>query len=117
MKGKEYYLQDLMVLLPKNNLLDDIEKVGDDSNLPKQLKIITDARNAIFEFMPEDIDALANSVEKYMGKFVHIKEALIQSDPFVTALTVLYQLKLSKLENFEYQIFSTIEAATDWIYH
>ncbi len=96
-------------------LLSDINNVGNDSSLPKYLKIITDARGAIYEFKPKDIHVAVAEIKKHINKFDFIKEALIQDDSYVTALSMLYELELNKIGHFNYKIFNTVEACYKWM--
>ena len=105
----------LVGVITLENWIDDIIEVGNDKNLPKKLLILTDATEAFFEFNESDIPDAIKIIERVVYKFEFIKEALVQNNPHVTALSMLYEIELAKFENFEYKIFSTFEAANRWL--
>jgi len=98
-----------------DDMLTDIRQVSNDTHLPSRLKIITDTRDATYEIHYTDIPLLVDEVKKHIKKFDFVKEALLQNNSFITALSILYQLELSTIGNFSYKIFSTLEACQDWL--
>lgn len=95
--------------------LEDIKQVGLNNELPRNLKILTDATDARFEFGEDDIPRILEYKGQYAKNFEFIREALVQNDPYVTALSMIYQYDALYLENFQYKIFSSFDAACHWL--
>ena len=95
--------------------LEDIQMIGTNEELPRNLKILTDATRAKFEFNDDDIPVILDRKDLYARNFTFIREALVQDDPYVTALSMIYQYDASHLKNFQYKIFSSLDAACRWL--
>jgi len=99
-----------------SEFLEDIKQVGQNNDLPRNLKILTDATKAKFEFDDDDIPIILYLKDYYAKNFTSIREAFVQNDPYVTALSMIYQYDASQLENFQYKIFSSCDAACIWLH-
>lgn len=79
------------------------------------LLLLTDAREAKYEF---GIDDIANSIEltnKYIkhGRIIH--EAILLDSSKEVAISTMFDIKNSRKEKHIFKIFSTEIAAIDWL--
>ncbi len=81
---------------------------------PRKLKIITDSRNAIFNFSIDDLEIIVEENYKSLEKYEMIIDAIIIDDPKNTALSMLY-LELVKTNKYKFEIFATKSAALNWL--
>lgn len=84
--------------------------------LPKRLKILTDAREGVFssETEPEDLEKIVEVNYQSLAVCDFIYDAFILSSPIETAMGQLYQ-ELSKAKNYFFKIFATKENAEKWL--
>ena len=88
-----------------------------DKKLPRNLKILTDARNTTFDisyFKKENQLKLKEGMEKYLKHFTFISVALIHSTPKETAISEIFKDNF-KFDNYTQKVFSTKEAALNWL--
>ena len=72
-------------------------------NYPRVLKIISDTKNAIFNFSIEDLNIIMEENNKSLENYEGIIDAIIVDNPKNTVLTVLYkELAKSKKLNLKY---------------
>lgn len=81
---------------------------------PRVLKIISDARNAEFNFSIEDLNIIMEENYKSLKNYSGIIDAIIVDNPKNTVLTVLYQ-ELAKTKKYKFEIFATKKAAITWL--
>ena len=81
---------------------------------PRKLKILTDSRNAIFNFTIENLEIIVEENYKSLEKYEFIIDAIIIDDPKNTVLSMLY-LELAKTNKYKFEIFATKSAALDWL--
>ena len=93
------------------NMYHQIEHHG---QLPANLKIIIDSHKARYSFTEKDLQEIANAIKHLLTKFNSIQEAIIQSTPYETAMAVLYE-QMVQIENFRFKVFSSYEAAIQWL--
>ena len=96
------------------DMLKGLEKLAEDKILPRTLKIVEDARVAKVTFSENDLHLLVEKIEIAADNFKLIRHAVIHSDPMNTALTILVG-NLVKRENYHLKVFSTLEAAREWV--
>ncbi|MCD4698728.1 MAG: hypothetical protein K8S16_21055 [Bacteroidales bacterium] len=82
--------------------------------LPSRLKIIINSKDATYQFERADLIRIADSVKELLDHFDIVVEAIIESNPYETALAFMYE-KRTKLPNFNFKVFSTREAAMTWL--
>jgi len=114
-KEKETLFTKFIGTITLKDLLDDINYVCHDVELPRKLKIITDAREATFDFDIEAIPDLIEALRGQVSKYKSVKEAIIHNKPKDTALSMIYKFKLDEFDNFEYRVFSTYGACLAWL--
>jgi len=93
------------------NMYHQIEHHG---SLPANLKIIIDSQEARYSFTEKDLQKIANAIKHLLTKFNSIQEAIVQSTPYETAMAVLYE-QMVHFDNFRFKVFSTREAAIQWL--
>jgi hypothetical protein len=92
-----------------------IKKLGSDESLPADLRILTDTRNAVFDFNTKSIDLLIEALKNSNIKHTSIKDAIIQDSPDITAYAFIYGKMISHRQNHQLRIFSTISSAINWL--
>ncbi len=93
-----------------------IISLSEDKSLPKILKIFTDASKGRFSknINSEDLSIIVEANNKSLAVREKICTAFILSSSFETALGYLYK-KVSNAKNYYFNIFSTKEAALNWL--
>ena len=98
--------------------LNDINKFADElannNDLPRQLKIISDARNANYIFSKDDIPEVIEMIKDMSTNYETIKVAFLQSKPLETAFSSIFANR-QNIPNYFQKIFSTPEAAWVWL--
>ncbi len=84
--------------------------------LPRKLKILTDARQIKFNFMPDDVSEIGREVKSLISQYTCIWDAFITDSPFETAMTLLYK-NVMKGYNHKFKTFITKDAALEWLLH
>jgi len=95
---------------------DYILSISNDKTLPKKLKIFSDATKAIFNenITPNDLKKIVEANYKSLAVREYIYDAFIISSSLEMALGQLY-MEFSKSENYYFNLFSTKEAAINWL--
>jgi hypothetical protein len=81
---------------------------------PRTLKILTNAEKAIFKFSVNDLNTIVNENNKSLEQYDAIIDAIIIDSPETAALSILYQ-ELTKNKKYHFNVFSTHEAALNWL--
>lgn len=92
-----------------------IDELKNLQKFPKKLLILTDSVNGRFEFTAEEDQKIASMVQQHAPHFEVIKDAIIIDDPRTTAYSLLYRNASSNIPNYLFEIFSTREAAINWL--
>lgn len=95
-------------------ILDYIISTKNNKDFPRDLKIITDASQASFNFSYNGLQSIVSENKKSLKQYSSITDAIIVTNPKTTALSILYQ-ELEKTKKYKFNIFSTKEAAMDWL--
>jgi hypothetical protein len=98
-----------------NELARHIMNLGNDTSLPVNLKIFTDARKAVVNFNPKSLVILIDAINSAKIRHETITEAILQNDPDITAYSFIYQKMISFRKNHIFKIFSTESAALKWL--
>jgi len=100
-------------------LIDDFTKifrmVSKYSKLIPRLNVLLDLRGTVFRHDPNEVPQLIQPFKEAIKGFKYIKIANIISGEFETALGVLFIIELKEVTNLDTKIFSTLEAATQWV--
>ncbi len=95
-------------------IIDYIISTKENNSYPRLLKIITDANHANFNFSINDLEEIIIENEKSLEKYDGIIDAIIVDNPKNTAISMFYkELKIN--DKYKFEIFSTKEAALDWL--
>lgn len=81
---------------------------------PRELRIITDSRKSNMLLKPEDLSAIVDANNKSLKEYTYIIDAIILENPHDTAMSFLYK-ELSKTKNYYFKLFSTYDAAINWL--
>lgn len=95
-------------------ILDYIISTKNNKELPRDLKIITDASQASYNFSYKELQNIVIENKKSLKQYNSITDAIVVTDPNTTAISMLYQ-ELEKTKKYKFKIFSTKEAALDWL--
>jgi len=95
-------------------IVDYIVATKENKSYPRTLKILTNASKANMVFSPEDLAIIVEENYKSLEKYEYIIDAIVLSSPKETAFSVLYQ-ELAKTKKYKFQVFSTNEAAIEWL--
>jgi len=95
-------------------VVDYIRATKENKNYPRKLKIITNALQASFVFSVNDLEDIVEENNKSLENYESIIDAIVIEDPKSTALSMLYQ-RLDKNEKYKFNVFSSLEAAHDWL--
>jgi len=84
------------------------------NDLPRNLKNLIDSNNAQYTFQDKDLIKIADVIKKLLEQHNFIKEAIVQNSPYETAMAMLYE-RMVYYNNFQFSLFSTREAAIEWL--
>lgn len=95
-------------------VLDYIIVTKNNKEYPRNLRIMTDASQATFDFSFNDLQSIVAENERSLEQYESISDAIIVSDPHTTALSILYQ-EMEKNPKYKFNIFATKEASIRWL--
>lgn len=81
---------------------------------PRNLRIISDARNAKFSLNPDDLETIITENNEALKRYNFIFDAILVDSPNETALAMLYQ-QLSKADNYKFELFLAKDNAENWL--
>ncbi len=113
--------QEGVILFVKSNpvvqledMLNGLDYLQKNSDLPKDLRILEDATNVKVAFVISDIDILIKKMHKVIQKYNTIRHAVIHDSPENTAYAMLIHAnKIS--DDYMLRIFSTRKEALLWL--
>ena len=82
--------------------------------LPRELRILEDATDAIVSFGINDIELLMKKMYNIAKKYTFIRHAVIHNSPKNTAFTMLMQQN-KIASNYSLEVFSTKKSALKWL--
>ncbi len=91
-----------------------INSLMKENQLPENLKGIIDAREASFNIHPADLYNILSENVKMFSRFNSLKVAIIIKNPVDTALAMIFT-RLIQLERYLFKVFTTETAAERWI--
>ena len=95
-------------------IVDYIRATKENAIYPRLLKILTDSTRANMNFNHDDLEVIVNENLESIKRYEFIIDAIVLDSPKETALSILYQ-KISAASNYRFQVFSTREAAIEWL--
>ncbi|MBC35760.1 MAG: hypothetical protein CL663_06955 [Bacteroidetes bacterium] len=97
------------------DIIDHYLMLSRSQDYPKDFKCLIDCRNATFEMDHTKLNFTTNSVNLALQNFDRINEAILVEKPFETVIANLFEELNGPLENYTFQVFSTEEAALNWL--
>ena len=98
-----------------NDIISHYEKLPEYQCKTRRLKVLIDVRKSQFELELPELSRTTETVRSALHHFETIDEAILVDEPTATAVTVIFQNYNSNLERYQFKIFSTREAAEDWL--
>jgi hypothetical protein len=102
-------------IITVDEVINYINELRNSEKFPKRLLILTDSVNGRFGFTREEDLKIAEIVQQYAPLFELIKDAIIIDDPRTTAYSLLYRNSSLNIPNYQFEIFSTRDAAIKWL--
>ena len=97
-----------------NHMFKAIDSFSNDNSLPRNLKILEDARYSNVSFSEEELQLIIERLKSHLNKFNSIRHAVIHLDPVNTAFAILVGERLSG-GNYILKAFSSDEFALHWL--
>ena len=95
-------------------VIDLYKYIQNDDSLPRKLKILINTTQSKFDFEIKYYEGISKAIEGVIMKYEIIKEAMIVDSPFETAVATMFEDK-TIFENYSFKVFSTKEAAQNWL--
>lgn len=93
-----------------------MNKIAEDYTEHPKLFILDDTRQSVSKFDHRgDYDAAIQVLKNHMHKFEQVHVALVADSPATTALSDLYKVMTANIRNYHYKMFSSREAARNWL--
>ncbi len=89
--------------------------IRNDHTLPKNLKVLIDARSTQLDLRVEDIALTNDAVKEALLNFDSLREAILVDKPYETAIATMFERFYSKIESYNFRVFSTENAARVWL--
>ncbi len=90
------------------------DRLTHDQDIPRELRILTDARDGEYEITEKDVALVLEDIHLQMKSFTYIKAAYIHTKPRETAISLITGEK-NTVPNYFHKVFSTQEAALNWL--
>lgn len=90
------------------------ENFSKNKTLPRNIKMLTDARNAEYTFDLDKIYVMLEKLKEHMKNYEMVIAAFIQSKPNETALSQIVEDE-NRAPNYIHKIFNTRQSALDWL--
>lgn len=98
-----------------DEIIDHYERLFKDDSLPRNVKVCIDCRNVAFKMNVREITRTKEALIKTVQKYETINEAILVGKPFETVIATLFQDLSSDIDSYRFDVFSTKEAALDWL--
>ncbi len=90
------------------------EMIRNDSSLPRDLRILTNATTAIYHLSADDVTEMMVVLKDQIKPYRFVKTAVLQEKPVETAISMLVDTR-EPIHNYEHKVFSTRQAALKWL--
>jgi hypothetical protein len=97
-----------------DQIVDYIVATKENTSYPRFLKILSDATQAEMNFPGDALSTIVDENNKSLERYDTIVDAIVIDSPRETALSLLYK-ELSRSQKYRFKVFSTREAATEWL--
>ncbi len=84
------------------------------TQLPRSLSILVDARNAEYNFSENEIEAVIPKMQKHVKPYLQVNMAMVHGKPVETAYSVLMGKK-SRVPNLRQAVFASENVARKWL--
>ncbi len=95
-------------------IIDYIRRTKVNPDYPRKLKILTFAEKALLTVSLDDLNLIAQENKQSVENYIYIVDAFIVDEAIVAALSTMYK-KVSAVKNYQFNIFSSREAARNWL--
>lgn len=89
-------------------------KIMNNKEIPRKLNILTDARNAIYDYNNINNLLMMEHMKKHLEPYVFVKNAILHLKPIETAISMIVENEIL-INNYKQKIFYTEEAALNWL--
>ena len=108
---KHTYNKDIQVLeviyeghINSDEIISHTKYIATNKELPRNLKIITDARNAIYDFDDDTVSQLKSFLKVSTKNYITIKDAFLHKKPRETAYSLLMESETG-FDNYFHKVF------------
>lgn len=108
-------LQEYSGEIKKNDLSEYFTGLYNNPDYLNVSKIFSDFTKAIVSLSDEDIMDIASFILTQAPNVQYIKNAILVTEPLVTAYSIIYQEILKKMPLYKCEIFSTFDKAANYI--
>ena len=102
--------------ISKEMLLSLLSKLYQDKAYLQTTKILTDFRHIKVSFHDEEVSEIAKFIQDNSKNDNRILNAIIADEPMVTAFSMIYQVLMFDMPNYQCSVFSTEEKAAEFLY-
>lgn len=95
-------------------IIDYIRRTKENTSYPRKLKILTSTEKARLMLGVEELEEISKENKLSVKNYEVIIDAFVVDEALVAALSTMYQ-KVSAVKNYIFRIFSTREAAEEWL--
>ena len=103
-------------ILKIEDIISHYEKINNDDSLPRNLKVLIDCRGTQLDVTVDEINLTSDVVKKALLIYNYIKEAILVDKPYETVVATLFENYNSYFESYSFRVFSTENAARNWLY-
>ena len=89
--------------------------LSETNSYPKILKVLIDSRQAKMDVHPDELKKIFYPLVRAIKTYDSLYEAFLVKNPYETAIATLFEKEYLNFKNFKFNIFSTKEAAIDWL--
>ena len=109
-----YFYRKLKPEISFSDMLDTLNYFKDCSNLPSNLRILEDSRDVKVAFSIKEIPDIMKDAIEIMKSYDLVKHAIVYNSALYTAYGLLAEKFVSN-ERYFLKVFSSMEAAKDWL--
>ena len=96
------------------DMLKGLQLIKASTQLPRNLKILEDSRQAQVMFSVKDLEFLLDNLDEAAANYESIKHAVLLTNPLSTVFAMLINSK-KYTNHYELKVFTTREAAISWL--
>ena len=100
--------------ITRQEILEYLKRVRTNTEYPRELKSLSDVRNARFKLSLEDLSLIAMENKKSLSSYTWIRDAYVIDLMALAALSSMFQV-LNAFNNYHFNSFSSHESAIKWL--